>query len=560
MSLGLLDLIGVALLGSVATLTFKLVTGDTSPTKLELILQKHLSVNYSTTTLVLLFISTATFFLVLKSVLQIFLNYKLAKYLAGAETRLASKVFKSIIGKNVSEINSNNYSYYQSALTQGVNKIIIGIISSTILFFTDLITTLLMLSFAFYASFVSTLVIVIILFISYFVFNGPINKRAKVYGKASYKSNSIVNEGLLEVFRGMREIKAYGVEEKYQEDFTIAKYETSLVGQKITWLNSLIRYFLEISILLSGTIVIFLLIITTDVRHGVTTAAVLIVVGYRLIPNIQRLQNGINSIRVAEGWVKPIFELLNNDNSKITKNSLKMKNTDSTISKIEVSELSFEFANKNKVINNLSFEFEGNQTLSIIGDSGSGKSTLIDLLSGLYVPSSGTIKYLDYMTGTELKISDFKIGYISQSCPLFGNDIFQNISLTSNCNELEKEKIKTIVENLGLNYFINKENGQSKNVRSDGTNISGGERQRLSIARAIYQNPEIILLDEPTSALDSENVNKVKEYLKSINHKKTIILVTHDVDLIKVSDYVLYLDKGTSLFFGKVKDYFAWTA
>ena len=92
-------------------------------------------------------------------------------------------------------------------------------------------------------------------------------------------------------------------------------------------------------------------------------------------------------------------------------------------------------------------------------------------------------------------------------------------------------------------------------IRSDGTNLSGGERQRISIARVEYANPQLIIFDEPTSSLDADNKNRVTEYIKSLNHKKTVIIVTHDLELVSLCDYVLLISDGRQVFFGTAADF-----
>jgi ABC-type transport system involved in cytochrome bd biosynthesis fused ATPase/permease subunit len=123
---------------------------------------------------------------------------------------------------------------------------------------------------------------------------------------------------------------------------------------------------------------------------------------------------------------------------------------------------------------------------------------------------------------------------------------------------LEKEKIDEIVKDLNLHGFLRIHEGDLREIRTDSTNISGGERQRISIARAKYFDTDIVILDEPTSALDSENESRVLGYLRDIWHKKTVLVVTHSREVLKVADYVVYLNEGEMLFFGSVSDFGEW--
>jgi ABC-type bacteriocin/lantibiotic exporter with double-glycine peptidase domain len=111
---------------------------------------------------------------------------------------------------------------------------------------------------------------------------------------------------------------------------------------------------------------------------------------------------------------------------------------------------------------------------------------------------------------------------------------------------------------LNLEKFLESGDGKSREIRSDSTNISGGERQRIAIARAKFFDTSIVVLDEPTSALDVENERRVIEYLEEIFHKKTVIFITHSESLLNVADLVLYLEEGKVMFFGGVSNFREW--
>lgn len=557
-TLSLLDLLGVVLLGTVATLTFNVISADNKPSRLELVFQGVLPHETSRTNLILILSVISICLLTSKTMLQSFFGYRMAKFLARLEADIASRLYNSVINAKISEVNQNKYSDYQYALMVGVNRYVVGIIGSLILFVSDLFATALMLIFGFYASPLSATIALAVFVGTYFAFNGPINSRAKRYGEISYSAHLNISEDLLESLRGIREIKAYSKEEMYKIQFRKEKITSSLINQKIVWLNGLIRYLLELAILLAGSLITIGLIITTDLKHAITVTAVFIVIGFRLIPNIQRLQNSINSLRISNEATKSLFIFLEEFDGQATAQPDKPEKEQDALQNISVKEVFYSFKDGSYVLNNISFELMAKQTLAIMGSSGSGKSTLIDLLTGLYDPTIGSIKFSSLPNGGEYKPSSFPISYITQSCALFGKNLHQNISLTQEINQAEKEKIDVIIESLNLSDFVNSIDGESREIRADSTNISGGERQRISIARAKYFDTDIVILDEPTSALDAENEERVIEYLKEISQEKTVIFVTHSRELLEIADSVLYLENGEMLFFGTVLEFKVW--
>jgi len=557
--LGILDLFGVILLGTVGTLAFKIYSNDSKPTRLELILQSVLPDGITTEKLTFMLAAIAIFVLGTKTALQALINFKYINFLARIESNLAGKLFSRLIYADASELISNKFSDYQYALTIGTNRAITGIIQSSISFVSDSLTTILMSLFAFYASPAAFLLAMTIFGLTYFVINGPINRISSQYGERSMQVHISLTERLLESFRGIKEVRVYKKEARLVEIFDKDKKEQSLLAQKVFWISSISRYFFEFSILVAGVAIIAVLTLTTDVRRTVTVLVIFIAIGYRLIPNIQRIQNSLVSIRIAQGATSTLFDFL----EKFEKNT---KESRDLVSKIENKE--FEFVELNEIafnypdnlnqdtISNVSFKIERNSTLAIIGESGSGKTTLADIISGINSPTYGDIHFNEKYDSNNLNKKLPSIGYVSQSASLFGENIYENIAFGSGNNELDIKKIERIVSDLNLDFLLDLENtGSIRNIRSDGTNLSGGERQRISIARVEYSDPDLVVFDEPTSSLDEENKARVVNFIKKINGEKTIIIVTHSYDLLDLCDNVLVMKKGRSDFFGTVPEF-----
>jgi ABC-type dipeptide/oligopeptide/nickel transport system ATPase component len=194
--------------------------------------------------------------------------------------------------------------------------------------------------------------------------------------------------------------------------------------------------------------------------------------------------------------------------------------------------------------------------LAIIGESGSGKTTLADIIAGINSPTSGKILFNSHDEENEKPLTWPRTGYVSQSASLFGTDIYENVSFGSHLSDIDVKRVDRILSDLNLSYLI-KENkyGQKRFIRSDGTNLSGGERQRVAIARVEFSNPDLIIFDEPASALDEENRTRVIEYIQRISGKKTIILVTHALELLSLCETVLELKDGKVNYFGPVDNF-----
>lgn len=225
---------------------------------------------------------------------------------------------------------------------------------------------------------------------------------------------------------------------------------------------------------------------------------------------------------------------------------------------IRVENLYKEYGSKVKVLFDINFTFEDAKTYAIIGSSGGGKSTFIRCLNLLEVPTSGSIYYNDIKindTKTDLTKIREKVGMVFQNFNLFEHMIaLDNVTYAlkkvKKMKQVEaEEKGKALLEKVGLGHRINAYPHQ----------MSGGEKQRCAIARALAMEPEVLLFDEPTSALDPEMTSEVLKVLQDLNHTgMTMIVVTHEMNFAKqVADYVIYMDQGNIVECTDAKEFFA---
>lgn len=553
--LAITDLVGVALLGSVGTLGFKIISGDKQKSRIENIIDQFFKHEYSLTVLTMSLLICSLMVLTIRMISNSYLSYRLVRFQARLQTNVAKNLFNKIITSDISKINYNKYSDYQYSLLTSSSRTISAVIGVVIIIFSDLFTILLMAVFAFYASpfsFLSALIVfsLVILFI-----NGPISKKAKYYGKQNALLHTNITADLLQLFQGIKEIKAYKQTDSIGKIFSNNKLNHSLMNEKSIWLNSLVRYLLELAIILAGSLIMIVLLVTTDTKHTVTVLVVFLAISFRLIPNLQRIQNSILLLKNTEGASSLLFELFR----QFDKNKINEIVSTKQFSFIELNKVYFKHAgiNNDFILEDINISIEKNTTTAIIGISGAGKTTLVDLICGLYSPTLGEIKFLDQdlhvITNWE---SGLKISYVSQNPVIFQGSLLMNITLKNQITNLERIRANDILEKLGLSNLLFESDGTtSKQIRSDGTNTSGGERQRISLARAQFFDSDLVVLDEPSSALDTDSKSKVYDFIKNIEGSKTVLIITHDENLIDFCDRTILVKNKTIGFEGKTTDY-----
>jgi subfamily B ATP-binding cassette protein MsbA len=221
---------------------------------------------------------------------------------------------------------------------------------------------------------------------------------------------------------------------------------------------------------------------------------------------------------------------------------------------IEFRNVSFSYPNvpHNKVLDSVTFKIESSQFIAIVGPSGSGKSTVADLILGLYSPSEGSIVIDDSEPLSCFEISSWRsrIGFVGQETILFNGSIKENIAFAD--SNIDIGRVKEAAKLANAHGFILKlPNGYDTEIGERGQKLSGGERQRLAIARALYRNPEIIILDEATSSLDTKAEKEVQKAIENLGGRKTLIVIAHRLSTITKADriYVLWdgriIEEGT---------------
>jgi subfamily B ATP-binding cassette protein MsbA len=272
---------------------------------------------------------------------------------------------------------------------------------------------------------------------------------------------------------------------------------------------------------------------------------------YQPVKSLAKVNVGIGQGLAGATRVLPIIDSKNEINLNEHAEKLKILNGD-----IIFDNLSFSYKSnqENKVLQNISARFIGGKMTALVGHSGSGKSTLLNMIPRIYIPTSGNI-YLDNQDISKVNLISLRneISIVDQNTTLFDDTVFNNIQYAR--PDANKEDIfKAAKLSMSDEFINNLENGYETMIGENGVKLSGGEKQRLSIARAFLKNSKIILLDEATSSLDSETEDKIQKALDKLTVDKTTIVIAHRLSTILNSDNIYVVDNGKITDSGKHDD------
>ncbi len=364
-----------------------------------------------------------------------------------------------------------------------------------------------------------------------FIFIISIKRSVREWGETRQNQSQARIKTLQESFGIIKEIKVLNIENFFSSKHKKQAAELGNASVKQNFISEIPRFYLEF---IAGSAFLVVCIIFSIGEISIVKLFPIIglfaVCVIRIIPSVNRIISYMNTFKFclpAVNLIDKNFKRKQDDRE----DSLNLSKISFNKS-IKLDNVSFKYeSNGREILKNVNIEIKRNNFVGIVGKSGSGKTTFIDIILGLLKPSCGEILADDKNISLNILSWQSKIGYVPQDVYLIDDSIRNNIALGQ--SDIDDIKINNVIESAQLNDFIKSlPNGLDTNIGERGAKISGGELQRVGIARALYHNPEIIILDEPTSALDSITESKFIEFLEQLRSKVTIICVSHRISVL----------------------------
>ena len=497
--------------------------------------------------LILLLILLVILF-ILKNIIIGFLSWDQIKYSMYLQNNVATSLLKKYIFNNYLFHKANDSSKLIRVINVDSFVVITGFIIPSFFFFTELFIFLgIILLLAFYE--INGLFIAFFFFIISFLIYKKFSKKLKEHGTIRQKNETLKIKYAKSIFEGIKEILFYRKQKfffnLYKDiNLTVNKSMSFLEGVKI-----LPRLFLEVfGVIAFCLVMIFLIFSGKDLAKLVPLFGIYIVAGFKILPSLNRIISSAQQMRFNKVYLESLISEYskNTDYIKFDIKETAKQNYLSFNEKIELKNISFNYKSNNRgnnVLKNINLSIKKNSITALIGRSGSGKSTIVDILLGLIQQDSGEI----FVDGKiiDQNVSKLKIGYVPQSNFLINDSIKKNVALGVKEVDIDLNKVNKAIELSSLIYDL-ENNGLDVNsmVGEKGSQISGGQAQRIAIARSLYDDPEIIIFDEATSSLDVETEKEILDNLLVLKKTKTVLLITHNDRILKYCDKVISLENN----------------
>ncbi len=357
----------------------------------------------------------------------------------------------------------------------------------------------------------------------------------KKYGAKNMLLNSRTLGKLLDILNSTKEIIMFKKSDVFIKQYKNLEFKNLNLVRNAGIIQKLPKFFFEILVVLSFTFYVFFVNLNNqNISQLIPQLGIFFLALIRILPAITKILfyslklkfGEVASLKIADD-IKTLNEILS---KKTTYQKISFKNS------LELKNISFKYKNRgNMVLDNLNLVINKGDSLGIVGVSGSGKSTLVDIISGLLEPSKGEI-VLDKKNIQKLKSTNWldKIGYLPQENKLLDESILINITLEYDIEKINYDLLEEVCHKTGLDNLINNlEQKYDTKVGENGFGLSGGEKQRIGIARLLYAKKEILIFDESTSNLDEINKKKFIETVNNLSLDNTIIIISHDNEVTK---------------------------
>ncbi|MBF2066718.1 MAG: ABC transporter ATP-binding protein [Calothrix sp. C42_A2020_038] len=371
-----------------------------------------------------------------------------------------------------------------------------------------------------------------------------LNRRVRELSFDTSSASGKFTSRTVEFINGIRTVHAFATHEFERKRFYQASNDVLDAGKKITVAWSLVK---PVADGVASTVLVGLIILgyTQFVVPGIIQVSSLLgflFVLVRLVPNVQDINGTLAYLSTLHGTTETIKSLIRTDDKKYFQNgSVPFEGLKHSIDFVSVD---FSYDDGNKVLHNIKLSIERGKTTALVGGSGAGKTTLADLIPRFYDPTEGQL----FIDGVDVRLFEInslrsKIAVVSQDTFIFNASVWDNIAYgTLNATEAE---IREAAQQANALEFIEKmPQGFNTQLGDRGVNISGGQRQRLAIARALLRDPEILILDEATSALDAISERLIQESLEQLSIGRTVITIAHRLSTIAKADKVVVMEKG----------------
>jgi len=553
--MGAFDLLGVIAIGLLGALSVTGLQsrepGDRVSAALRVL---HIADSTFQTQAIVLGVS-AMMLLIGRTVLSIFFTRRILFFLSRRGAKISSNLIARLLSQPLLVVQARTAQETLYAVTRGVELIVLQVIATVVVLASDLSLLLVMAVGLFVVDPTTAFGTFLIFSLIGYLLYKFMHVRAGALGVQSSELNIVSNEKIVEVFGSYRESVVRNRRDYYAREIGKLRFALADVSAETSFMPYVSKYVIETAVILGAVMIGAAQFILQDATHAVSTLSIFLAAGTRIAPAVLRVQQGSVTIRSAMGQAEPTLDLID-----ALGDSPMIENVDDTVdvvhegfeSKIEIINISLTYPNKpTPAISNISLSIPSGSSVAFVGPSGAGKTTIIDVLLGVLSPDSGSVLISGAPPLAAVARWPGAVSYVPQDVVIAAGTIRENVALGYPPEAATNELVMSALIVAHLDKFVaNLPNGLDTQVGERGAKISGGQRQRLGIARAMFTRPHLLVLDEATSSLDAETEAGISGAINALRGTTTVVLIAHRLSTVRRADNVVYLSEGKVMAMG----------
>jgi ATP-binding cassette, subfamily B, bacterial PglK len=555
--LSLLDLIGVSLVGLIGALSVRGIQSSAPGSRLSQLLEMLSLDDNSLQFAVTVMGSFAAATFLIRTFLSALVTRWLLAFLGNKSADISSKVAERVIGANIQKVEKAPENETLFSISTGATSLTIGVVGSTITLLSDLILVLLL--FVLLIIFTPSVAIpTIAIFIVTAIFlNRAMHKRSSKLGSEWFGTITESNTTIIDSVSIQRNIFTSNL----QNEFVNKIYQSRLsVGRNLAkseFMPYVTKYVIELVLVVFTFSLAASQFILQDATQAVATLSIFMAAGMRVAPAVMRIQQASIQLVGSLASSKSTLDILDYeflDHSKTPDSVLSDEKKEEYI--LVCKDLGFKFSTDSHFsLKGINLSLRAGTFTAIVGQSGSGKSTLVDLMLGVLGPDSGEVRLCGLPPIEAIRRDPNLVGYVPQHTHIIAGTVFENVAL-SDSNSVTSEMFWRVAKSIGMEDFISSlPLGLDTKLGQGGHRLSGGQAQRIGIARALIKTPRLIILDEATSALDAQIENQISKNISDLkNFGATVVVIAHRLSTVREADTVVYMSEGQIVSVGSFEE------
>jgi len=556
---GFLDLIGVGIVGIIGALAISGVGSQESGNRVNSVLEfLHLG-NQPFQYQVAILGFFAAGLLVGKTIFSIIFTRRTMFFLSRRGAQLSANLISKLFAQSLITLQSKSMNEMMYSLTTGVGIITVGVLGSTVSLVSDVSLLIVMAVGLFFVDPTIAFSIFFIFGLIGLLLYKLMHIKVRELGLKQSEIGIRSGEKILEVISSYRETVVRNRRDYYSRVIGKQRLELADISAEMSFMPNISKYVMEVTVVIGSIVVCAIQFMAQDAVHAVAVLSVFLAASTRIAPAILRIQQGAISIRGSLGAANPTLELIEMLGSlksiEKTSDLVETKHVGFQ-AKIKLENVSLTYPNKEiPAISGINLNIEPGQIVALVGPSGAGKTTIVDVLLGILKPDFGTVQISELPPLDCISKWSGAISYVPQDVMISNGTIRENVAMGFPKEVVTDELVWDALEVAQLSSFTKSlPNGLDTPVGDRGTKISGGQRQRLGIARAMFTKPALLVLDEATSSLDGETEANISEAVQLMRGSVTVLMIAHRLSTVRNSDLVIYMDSGKIISIGNFEE------